>query len=199
MYEVTKRIFDVVVAFAALILCAPLMLAVAMATRLTSGGPVIFAQERAGQNGVPFRLFKFRSMAVHSEAVRTALVAHNDVAGPVFKMRDDPRITPLGRVLRKYSLDELPQFLNVLRGEMSLVGPRPPLPEEVKHYEPSQLGRLAVKPGLTCIWQVSGRSQIPFDEWVRMDLDYIRSRSFWFDLKLIILTIPAVISGRGAY
>jgi exopolysaccharide biosynthesis polyprenyl glycosylphosphotransferase len=199
MYEASKRILDIVVASAGLIVAAPLMLLVAILTKLSSEGPVIFAQERSGKDGTPFLIYKFRSMAVHSEAVRLALADHNELAGPVFKIREDPRVTALGRLLRKYSLDELPQLFNVLRGEMSLVGPRPPLPVEVAQYEPWQRGRLAVKPGLTCIWQVSGRSHIHFEEWVRLDLQYIRQRSLWLDLKLLLLTIPAVITGRGAY
>lgn len=199
MYPTIKRIFDVVVAASALVLCAPLMVLVALLIKLTSPGPVIFMQERVGFKGQRFGMLKFRSMSEYAEAVRTSLAAQNEIPGPVFKIRDDPRVTPIGRVLRKASIDELPQLLNVLKGEMSLVGPRPPTPGEVEQYEAWQLRRLEAKPGLTCIWQVSGRSHIAFDEWVRMDVEYVEKQSFWLDLKLLLLTIPAVITGRGAY
>ncbi|MFQ6132071.1 MAG: sugar transferase [Armatimonadota bacterium] len=199
MYPIAKRVLDVVVAASALVLCAPLMAIVSLLIKLTSPGPLIFVQDRVGLNGRHFNMYKFRSMATYAEEVRGSLAAQNEIPGPVFKIRNDPRVTPVGRFLRKASIDELPQLVNVLKGEMSLVGPRPPVPEEVAQYEPWQMRRLDVKPGLTCIWQVSGRSHILFDEWVRMDIEYVEKQSFWLDLKLLLLTIPAVITGRGAY
>lgn len=198
-YRWAKRILDVVGALAGLALLAPLMLLVAVAIKLESRGPVFFCQWRLGQGGVPFRFYKFRSMTVGAEHARCKLEHCNEVSGPVFKMRQDPRTTRVGRFIRRASIDEMPQLWNVLRGDMSLVGPRPPLPDEVACYEPWQRERLAVRPGLTCIWQVSGRSDVPFEDWVRMDIEYIRTRSFWLDLKLLVLTLPAVLSGRGAY
>lgn len=198
-YRYAKRALDVVGATAGLVLLAPLMLVVAVAIRLESRGPVFFWQWRLGEGGAPFRFYKFRSMTVNAHEERCDLEHCNEVTGPVFKMRHDPRTTRVGRFIRRASIDEMPQLWNVLRGEMSLVGPRPPIPEEVACYEPWQCERLAVRPGLTCIWQVSGRSDVPFEEWVRMDIRYVRTRSFWLDLKLLALTLPAVLSGRGAY
>ena len=199
LYDTAKRIVDVLAASAGLVLTAPLMLFVAMAIKLESAGPLLFRHMRLGKDGRPFVMLKFRSMYQGAPAFQVQLIGENEIPGPVFKIRADPRITRVGRLIRKYSLDELPQLWNVLRGEMSLVGPRPPVPEEVARYEPWQRERLAVKPGLTCTWQVSGRSDIPFDEWVRMDIEYVRSCSFRQDLKLLLLTVPAVITARGAY
>lgn len=199
MYGTIKRAMDIAIALAALVVCAPLFALVAMAIKLDSPGAVFHSQERIGRDGVPFRLFKLRSMTTGAEAVRAELAADTDISGPVFKMRNDPRVTRIGKFLRKYSIDELPQLVNVLAGQMSIVGPRPPLPEEVETYEPWHMRRLRVKPGLTCIWQVSGRSHVSFDRWVRMDIEYIENQSVWLDLKLLLLTIPAVFSGRGAY
>ncbi len=162
------------------------------------GAPAIYRQTRIGQHGKPFTLYKFRTMDADAEARRADVLPLNEVDGPVFKMDHDPRGVDRLRWLRKYSLDELPQFWNVVKGDMSIVGPRPPLPEEVAQYTDYQRQRLAVKPGLTCTWQVEGRSEIPFDEWVELDLEYIRTRSTLGDLKLIARTIPAVISARGA-
>jgi len=189
----------VIGAGAGLLLSAPLMLVAAVAIKLDSPGPVLFSHMRLGRNGQPFQMLKFRSMYQDAAARQVSLVSDNDIAGPVFKIRSDPRVTAVGKFIRKYSLDELPQLWHVLVGDMSLVGPRPPIPDEVARYEPWQRERLAVKPGLTCIWQVSGRSDVPFDEWVRMDIEYVRRRNMWLDLKLLLQTIPAVITGRGAY
>ncbi len=199
LYQVSKRIVDVIGAGAGLLLSAPLMLVAAVAIKLDSPGPVLFSHMRLGRNGQPFQMLKFRSMYQDAAARQVSLVSDNDIAGPVFKIRSDPRVTAVGKFIRKYSLDELPQLWHVLVGDMSLVGPRPPIPDEVARYEPWQRERLAVKPGLTCIWQVSGRSDVPFDEWVRMDIEYVRRRNMWLDLKLLLQTIPAVITGRGAY
>ena len=198
-YEVTKRVVDIVGALAGLIAGAPVLLLAALAVKLDSSGPVFFRQVRLGRDGRPFTMLKLRSMTVDAPLRQAELASGNHMDGPVFKIRSDPRATRVGRWLRKASLDELPQLWQVLCGDMSLVGPRPPVPEEVARYEPWQRERLAVKPGLTCTWQVSGRSDIPFDQWVQMDIDYVRHRSLALDLKLLLLTIPAVLTGRGAY
>jgi exopolysaccharide biosynthesis polyprenyl glycosylphosphotransferase len=194
-----KRAFDILVSMVALILLAPLFLLIAVAIRLESQGPVFFFQRRAGMNGRTFVLWKFRSMCIDAEARLAMLRSRNEVGGPVFKMTDDPRVTQVGRFIRKTSLDELPQFWNVLCGDMSVVGPRPPLPAEVVKYEPWQRRRLSVKPGITCIWQVSGRSDIEFDQWMKLDLAYIDTWSLWSDVKIVAKTVPAVLFGRGAH
>jgi exopolysaccharide biosynthesis polyprenyl glycosylphosphotransferase len=198
-YLFAKRALDIVGSLAAILLASPFMLAAAIAIKLDSPGPVLFWQYRLGKDGRPFRFYKFRSMTARAPDIRDTLLEANEATGPVFKIRRDPRITRVGRVIRRYSIDELPQLFHVLTGAMSLVGPRPPIPAEVEQYEPWQTERLAVKPGLTCIWQVSGRSDIGFDDWVRLDIQYVRSRSLWLDLKLLLLTIPAVVTARGAY
>ena len=193
-----KRAFDVVVSATALVVCAPLFVVIAVAVKLSSPGPVFFGQVRSGLNGRAFRLWKFRSMVVDAEERLDELRAKNEMGGPVFKLSDDPRVTRVGRFLRRTSLDELPQFWNVLLGDMSVVGPRPPLPDEVKQYARWQRRRLSVKPGITCIWQVSGRNEIDFETWMKLDLDYIDRWSLWLDLKIFVKTIPAVLLGRGA-
>ena len=194
-----KRSLDIVGASIALVVLSPLMLLTAVAVAFTSRGPIFFVQERVGQEGKPFRMLKFRSMVVDAEAQRHALQGLNlHASGPIFKIRDDPRITPIGKVLRLLSVDELPQLLNVLVGAMSLVGPRPPLPDEVRTYKDWEAQRLLAKPGITCLWQVSGRSELDFGTWVRLDLEYIESWSLWLDIKLLARTIPAVVSRRGA-
>ncbi|MGW6564855.1 sugar transferase [Streptomyces sp. NPDC054975] len=196
---IEKRVLDVVLALLALILLSPILLVAACAVKLSSPGPVSYPQERVGRDGKHFRMFKFRSMCVDAERQRSAYLDLNESTGPLFKIRRDPRITPVGRVLRKWSIDELPQLLNVIHGEMSLVGPRPPLPEECAHYGPREWQRLLVKPGITCIWQVSGRSDVEFAEQVRMDLDYIDNWNLLLDLTLLVRTVPAVLQHRGAY
>jgi exopolysaccharide biosynthesis polyprenyl glycosylphosphotransferase len=193
-----KRLFDVAASGLAIVALAPLLLAVAALVKLTSQGPVLFRQQRSGLQGRPFEMLKFRSMRVDAEKLRALLEAKNDLKGPVFKMKNDPRVTPIGRFIRKYSIDELPQLFNVLAGEMSIVGPRPPLPSEVVKYESWQRRRLSVRPGLTCIWQVSGRNQISFEEWMRLDMQYIDRWSLANDLSLILKTFPVVLAGRGA-
>jgi lipopolysaccharide/colanic/teichoic acid biosynthesis glycosyltransferase len=196
---VTKRAIDVIASVVLLILLLPLLLLIAAAVRLTSRGPALYVQERIGRGGRPFSMYKFRSMRVTAHERRGDVEHLNEARGPVFKIRRDPRVTATGLVIRRLSIDELPQLINVLRGQMSLVGPRPPLPEEFRAYDARQLERLRVLPGLTCIWQVSGRSDLAFDTWVEMDLEYIRSWSLRQDLKLLLLTLPAVVFGRGAY
>lgn len=198
-YRLAKRVLDVVVASVALVLLAPVMLLIAIAIKLDSPGPVLFKQIRIGKGGKPFWFIKFRSMVKNAEQMKQELLSRNEVrGGTAFKIRNDPRVTRVGRFLRRYSLDELPQLLHVLRGEMSLVGPRPPLPAEVAKYGEWEMRRLSVTPGLTCLWQISGRSDIGFREWVELDHIYIDTMSFWTDLKILLFTIPAVLSGKGA-
>jgi lipopolysaccharide/colanic/teichoic acid biosynthesis glycosyltransferase len=170
----------------------------AIAIKLTSKGPVFFRQGRVGLHGRPFNMFKFRTMVANAEALKEQLLARNEQTGPVFKMKNDPRVTPIGRFLRKHSIDELPQLINVLRGDMSIVGPRPPVPQEVARYQAWQRRRLSVRPGLTCIWQVSGRNQITFQDWMYLDMRYIDHWSITDDLNLILRTLPIVLTGRGA-
>jgi len=193
-----KRVADLVVSALALIVLSPLMLALAILVRLTSPGPILYRQTRCGLNGRRFTLYKFRSMVANADELRAELDGLNEVEGPAFKMKNDPRCTPLGRWLRKFSLDELPQLWNVLIGEMSFVGPRPPLPQEVERYAPWQRRRLRMRPGLTCLWTLEGRSRLSFDRLVQFDLAYIDNWSLWLDLKIFLKTIPHVALGRGA-
>lgn len=194
-----KRAFDFTVSIAVSPLVVALGLITAVLIKVDSPGPVFFKQKRIGKQGKPFLLYKFRSMYKDADAIVEKLNDLNEADGPIFKIRKDPRITRVGAILRKISMDELPQFINVMKGEMSLVGPRPPLPREVDKYNDYQRGRLAVRPGLTCLWQVQGRSNIPFDRWVELDLEYIRCQSLWLDLKILFKTIPAVLKGTGAW
>lgn len=196
-YQAAKRVLDLLGAVVLLVLLGPVMLAVLVVLAITTGGRPIFVQERIGYRGRRFPLIKFRTM--HAGAARMQSQVANEQNGPIFKNRRDPRITRIGRILRKTSLDETPQIFNVLAGHMSLVGPRPPVEKEVRQYEPWQLGRLAVMPGLTCLWQVSGRSEIGFRDWVRMDLWYARHQNVRTDLNLLARTPLSVLSGRGAY
>ena len=197
--RMAKRAIDVSAVLLGLLLATLPMLGIALLIRLTSSGPVLFRQLRVGKGGRLFTSYKFRSMYAYAEDRRDEVAHLNEKDGPIFKIRRDPRTTPLGRFLRRTSLDELPQLLNVLRGEMSLVGPRPALMTEVMDYDQLHLQRFSVKPGLTGLWQVSGRSDLPFEEMMRLDLEYIRRWSLWCDVTLILRTVPAVISGRGAY
>jgi exopolysaccharide biosynthesis polyprenyl glycosylphosphotransferase len=191
---------DIVIAGAGLIVLSPLFLLIAVAIKRTSPGPIFFRQLRCGLKGRTFILYKFRTMVLDAEERLSSLMARNEMKGPVFKITDDPRLTPIGRFLRSKSLDELPQLWNVLRGDMSLVGPRPPLPREVKDYEPWQRRRLSMKPGLTCLWQVSGRNKITdFANWVKLDSEYIDRWSLWLDVKILCRTVPAVVLGTGAH
>lgn len=195
-----KRTVDILVSGLGLLILSPVLLVIAALIRLTSPGPALFHQVRVGLFGGHFDFLKFRSMYVDAEARRASLESQNESAdGVIFKMRNDPRVTPVGRFLRRTSLDELPQLFNVLTGDMSLVGPRPPLPSEVREYTLEDRKRLNVKPGLTCIWQVSGRSDIPFERQVSLDKEYIRSHSFLRDLSILLKTVPAILSGKGAY
>ncbi len=195
----TKRVFDVVMASLLLSLAMPVMLLTSILIKVTSPGPAIFSQKRCGKNGRVFTMHKFRSMVADAEQRRGELDELNEMEGPAFKMKNDPRITRVGRFIRKTSIDELPQLWNVLVGDMSIVGPRPPLPDEVAHYERWQRRRLSMKPGLTCLWQVTGRNTVKdFDEWVRRDLEYIDRWSLALDLKIFFWTIPVVLFGKGA-
>ncbi len=194
-----KRLMDILASSLGLLVLGPLMLVLGILVKLDSRGAMFYRSRRCGQGGRVFWFYKLRSMYVGAEARRSELWHLNEADGPIFKVRQDPRITPVGRWLRRTSLDELPQLLNVLKGDMTLVGPRPPLPDEVGRYEPWQLRRLDVKPGLTCLWQISGRSRLGFDEWMRLDLDYIRRRSLGLDLQILVRTLPAVLSREGAY
>lgn len=193
-----KRGIDVVGATVGLLLGAIPLLGLMLLIRLADGGPALYTAERVGRFGRPFKMFKLRSMVIGAEDQRESLLAHNEIEGPAFKMRDDPRITPLGLWLRRLSLDELPQLINVLKGEMSLVGPRPPLPDEVARYTRWQRRRLSIRPGMTGLWQVSGRADLPFERWMALDLHYIDNWSLWLDLSLLLRTVPAVLSGTGA-
>jgi exopolysaccharide biosynthesis polyprenyl glycosylphosphotransferase len=198
--QMLKLMIDVVGALVLIVVFSPVFLFATVAIRLTSPGPILFRQQRCGLNGRPFTMLKFRSMGSDAEQRKQELAELNEMSGPVFKVTHDPRITPIGRFLRKYSVDEFPQLLNVLRGEMSLVGPRPLPVDEVERFDdPSHRRRLSVKPGLTCLWQVSGRNNLrDFEEWVRLDLQYIDNWSIWLDIKILWRTIPVVFTGAGA-
>ena len=194
-----KRICDLGLALLGLAALAPLFLGVAVAIKLDSPGPTFYRQVRVGKDGRRFRMLKFRSMQQDADGLVVSLLERNEVTGPMFKIRRDPRITRVGRFLRRYSLDELPQLINVVLGDMSLVGPRPPTDSEIEKYEDWQLGRLRAVPGITGLWQVSGRSEVPFHDMVRLDLHYIRNWSFALDVEILLRTIPAVLTSKGAY
>ena len=195
-----KRILDIVLSALAMVVLSPLFLLIAIAVKMSSPGPVIFSQIRVGRYGRHFKFYKFRSMRQDAEALKASLAAQNESAdGVIFKMKEDPRITKVGRLLRRASLDELPQLWNVFIGDMSLVGPRPPVPSEVQEYTLEDRKRLDVIPGITCLWQIKGRSEIPFNEQVRLDKEYILTPGIWKDLVILLKTIPAIIGGKGAY
>lgn len=194
-----KRAFDVTVASAAIVATSPIMAATALAVKLDSPGPILFKQVRVGKDGEHFYCYKFRSMYIDAERRKAELMADNEADGPVFKMKNDPRITRVGRLIRKLSVDELPQLFNVIKGEMSLVGPRPAIPSEVARYTYEQLGRLHAIPGITGLQQVSGRSNLDFKRWVELDLQYISEQSVWKDIEILLKTIPAVLFSKGAY
>ena len=198
LYEVIKRIIDIVASFIGLILLSPLILIVSMLIKLESKGEVIFKQKRVGLNGKEFYMYKFRSMVINAEELKEQLESQNELSGPMFKIKDDPRITKVGKFIRKTSIDELPQLINVIKGDMSLVGPRPSLPKEVKKFEQWMMERLEVKPGLTCIWQISGRNNIDFEDWMKLDIKYVRERSLVLDFKLIFKTIFVLFGDKNA-
>lgn len=199
VYRFLKRLTDIAASLLGLILLSPVFAVVAILIHREDGGKVFFCQQRSGLNNVPFRMYKFRSMIADAPALRAEFEKYNELDGPAFKMKDDPRITKIGAFLRRTSIDELPQLLNVLKGEMSLVGPRPLPTYESDACNSYQLQRLLVKPGITCYWQISGRNDISFDEWIEMDLRYIREASMWTDIKILLQTFGAVVSGKGAY
>lgn len=198
LYEFTKRVIDVVCSALALVVLLPVFAVTALMVK-TDGGPAFYSQIRVGKNNKHFRMYKFRSMCVNADALLEDLIPYNEVDGPAFKIKEDPRITTVGKFIRKYSIDELPQLVNILKGDMSIVGPRPPLLREVEQYNSYQMQRLMVTPGLTCYWQAYGRSDLSFDDWIDMDLKYIKQRSIRTDVNLIIKTVFAVIFKRGAY
>lgn len=199
-YDFYKRLIDIPGALCLLVLTWPIWFVSTLAVKLNDGGPIFFKQTRVGRGGREFQCWKFRSMVMNADAMWEAMLSHNEHGdNRTFKLAQDPRITSVGRFLRRWSIDELPQLINVLLGDMSLVGPRPPLPSEVRLYSRQDLRRLEVRPGLTCVWQVSGRSTISFPDQVRMDVSYVDHRSFWLDIKLLLLTVPAVLSRRGAW
>lgn len=197
-YLFLKRAADICCSFLALAVLSPLFLCVALMIK-RDGGSVFFMQTRVGKDGKPFKMYKFRSMVVDAEKMLKELQEKNEASGPVFKIHDDPRVTKVGKFIRKYSIDELPQLINILKGDMSIVGPRPPLPNEVEMYSDYDMQRLKVRPGLTCYWQCGGRSKISFAKWIDMDLEYINDQCLWCDFKIIIRTIPAVLHAEGAY
>ena len=198
-YLVLKRMIDVIGASFAVVALSPLFILIAIAIVVEDPGSILFCQMRVGKDKKPFRFYKFRSMVKNAPAMKAELEAKNEATGPIFKMRRDPRVTRVGRILRKYSLDELPQLFNVLRGEMSLVGPRPHLPAEVDQYTGAQWERLTVQPGLVCLREISGRSELTFERWIETDLQYIACRSLRTDISILLRLLPAVIGGRGAY
>jgi lipopolysaccharide/colanic/teichoic acid biosynthesis glycosyltransferase len=195
-----KRVLDIIISITGMILLSPVFLITMIAVYFEDPGPVFYTQNRVGKNGKHFKFIKFRSMIMNADKIKISLMDENESKdGVTFKMKKDPRITKTGRIIRRFSIDELPQLLNVLIGDMAIVGPRPPVPSEVEEYTLEERKRLHVIPGITCIWQVSGRSDIPFKEQVRLDLEYIRSQSIWSDILIILKTIPAVLTGKGAY
>ena len=194
-----KRLMDILLSVIAVILGSPVFLITALLVKVTSPGPIIFSQVRVGRYGRHFKFYKFRSMYIDAEARKAELMNHNESGdGVIFKMKHDPRITPVGRFIRKFSIDELPQLFNVLLGDMSLVGPRPPLPSEVRTYTLEERKRLNITPGITCLWQVSGRSELPFSKQIALDKEYIASRGVWKDFLILLKTIPAILTGKGA-
>ena len=198
IYLFSKRAIDIVGSIVGLVLLSPILLIVAIAIKLESKGPIIFSQKRIGLKGKEFKMYKLRSMVEDAEKLKKDLMKSNEMSGPMFKMKDDPRVTRVGKFIRKTSIDELPQLVNVLKGDMSLVGPRPSLPKEVKKFKPWMKKRLEVKPGLTCFWQVSGRNNIDFEDWMKLDIKYVEERSFFVDIKLIFKTFFVLFGDENA-
>lgn len=198
IYAFSKRIIDIIGSLIGLLVLSPLLIIVGILIKLESKGPIVFTQKRIGKDKKEFNMYKLRSMVVNAEEIKEKLKEQNEMSGPMFKMKDDPRITKVGKFIRKTSIDELPQLLNVVKGQMSLVGPRPSLPNEVKEFEPWMLKRLDVKPGLTCYWQVMGRNNIDFEEWMKLDVKYVNERSLWLDMKLIFKTFFVLFGDENA-
>ena len=199
VYEICKRTIDIIGAGLGLILLSPIIAVVACAVKFTSKGPVFFSQKRVGKNGELFEMYKFRSMVVNAEELKENLEEQNEMSGPMFKIKDDPRITKVGKFIRKTSIDQLPQLSNNLKGDMSLVGPRPSLPKEVEQFDNWMFKRLSVRPGLTCYWQVSGRNNIDFEDWMKLDVNYVEERNFWIDIKLIFKTVFVLFGDKNAH
>ena len=198
-YSIFKRMLDIFGAIIGIVLLSPVLLVVSILIKLESKGKVLFSQKRVGLNGKEFKIYKFRSMVENAEDLKKNLEDKNEMSGPMFKIKNDPRITQIGKFIRKTSIDELPQLINVLKGDMSLVGPRPSLSKEVENFEPWMLKRLAVKPGLTCYWQVSGRNSISFHEWMELDIKYVNEMSIYVDIKLIFKTFLVLFGDKNAY
>ena len=198
-YDIIKRLIDIICSFMGLLALSPLFIIIAIIIKFTSKGPVFFSQKRVGKYGREFYMYKFRSMVVNAEELKEKLAAQNEMSGPMFKMKDDPRVTKVGKFIRKTSIDELPQLWNVLKGDMSLVGPRPSLPKEVAQFEDWMHRRLEVKPGLTCYWQVSGRNNIDFEDWMKLDIRYVEERNLWIDIKLILKTVSVLFGDKNAH
>ena len=199
VYEICKRTIDIIGARLGLILLSPIIAVVACAVKVTSKGPIFFSQKRVGKNGELFEMYKFRSMVVNAEELKGNLEDQNEMSGPMFKIKDDPRVTKVGKFIRKTSIDELPQLWNVLKGDMSLVGPRPSLPKEVEQFDNWMFKRLSVRPGLTCYWQVSGRNNIDFEDWMKLDCRYVDERNLWIDIKLIFKTVFVLFGDKNAH
>ena len=199
VYEICKRTIDIIGAGLGLILLSPIIAVVACAVKVTSKGPIFFSQKRVGKNGELFEMYKFRSMVVNAEELKGNLEDQNEMSGPMFKIKDDPRVTKVGKFIRKTSIDELPQLWNVLKGDMSLVVPRPSLPKEVEQFDNWMFKRLSVRPGLTCYWQVSGRNNIDFEDWMKLDCRYVDERNLWIDIKLIFKTVFVLFGDKNAH
>ena len=199
VYKIIKRCLDIILSLLAIVILSPIILIVAVLIKLESKGPVIFSQERVGLNGKTFKIYKLRSMVINAEEVKKNLIEKNEMSGPMFKMKNDPRITRIGKFIRKTSIDELPQLVNIIKGDMSLVGPRPSLPEEISEFEPWMLERLIVRPGLTCYWQVMGRNNIDFEDWMKLDLDYVHNRCIRVDIELIFKTFKVLLGDKNAH
>ncbi|MGL4731218.1 MAG: sugar transferase [Clostridium sp.] len=197
-YTFFKRIIDCIGALGGLIISSPILLIVGIAIKMESNGPILYSQERVGKDGKRFKMYKLRSMVVDADELKKELIKENEMSGPMFKIKSDPRVTKVGKLIRRTSIDELPQLYNVLKGDMSLVGPRPSLPNEVEKFEPWMLERLDVKPGLTCTWQVSGRNNIGFEDWMKLDIKYVRERNSLLDLKLIFKTVFVLFGDKNA-
>ncbi|WP_300385441.1 sugar transferase [Clostridium sp.] len=198
IYIIAKRLIDIIGCLLGIIFLSPMLLIVAIAIRLESKGKVIFSQKRIGQYGEEFKMYKFRSMVINAEELKAKLTKQNEMSGPMFKIKEDPRVTKVGKFIRKTSIDELPQLVNILKGDMSIVGPRPSLPKEVEQFETWMTKRLEVKPGLTCYWQVSGRNNIDFEEWMELDVKYVNEKSFLLDIKLILKTVKVLFGDKNA-
>ena len=198
IYKFIKRLIDLIGSICGIILLSPIIVLTALLIKIDSKGPIVFAQERVGLNEKKFKMYKFRSMVINAEELKAGLLDKNEMSGPMFKMKGDPRVTKVGKVIRKTSIDELPQLINVLKGDMSLVGPRPNLPKEVNRFDPWMKEKFKVKPGLTCYWQVMGRNDIDFEEWMRLDIRYVRERNILIDLKLIFKTFWVLFGDKNA-